>query len=269
VHPIQHQPTERQRGEKRRNLNEDLRLSHDKVVSGIDGWYESERTDEGGGTIPADQSAFAHSLGQMEPDHLRNDVSVEVGCDSDVKDPGRQYSSHMRSQKTRSALLRNARRRHLLWLPEHPVDHRIDQLFLHLDAIVLSPSLLLDASNRLSEQTIRHTEDITLVYNRDLWLSLPEGRNRLSLFTPPHGDFKCHFPDSRTGILGDLSGCKSHFFTSGGGRHFLLFDIEAFGVFADNDHIDSVRGRDAREGSGGDGSDVGVEVEMLSESYDG
>jgi hypothetical protein len=75
--------------EKRRNKTEDLRLSHDKVVSGIDGWYESERTDEGGGTIPADQSTLAHSLDQMEPDHLRNDVSVEVGCDSNVKDPGR------------------------------------------------------------------------------------------------------------------------------------------------------------------------------------
>ena len=57
--------------------------------------------------------------------------------------------------------------RHSLWLSEHSVHHRINQLFLHLDTRKSIFILLVNAPNALSEKTIGDAQHVGFVDNGD------------------------------------------------------------------------------------------------------
>jgi hypothetical protein len=65
------------------------RFAHHKVVAGVDGGHEAERTDERGRAVPAEVSggpvSTPGSSSALTTVDSRDDVAVEVGSDADVE----------------------------------------------------------------------------------------------------------------------------------------------------------------------------------------
>lgn len=203
--------------------------------------------------------------------HVRNDIAIKVGGNTDVEKSKRNEKSQIgRSQTT----LSKQKLPNSLGLPEHPVDHRVYDLLLKLHPGVLLTTLaLLDSPNSLSEQAIGDAQHVALMHDSDLGLPFPphvltRRPSSLPLLPSSKSNFKRHStnPAGRSGAnLPRGEGNSVFAFT----RNLFLLDVKAFGVFPYNDQVHGLCRRLTRDGNGGDGADVGIEVEVLTKGHDG
>lgn len=149
-----------------------------------------------------------------------------------------------------------------LGLAEELVNHRVDNLFLHLDALKLGvrEGLL----GRDAEETVGLGQDVGLVshgHERALVDARVAGRADL---LPAQSNLAGDGGDVAAGALRDaLDGLGD--LAVGGVVGLFLLDVEVLGVLADNDHVDWLGGGGDRL----DGADVGVEGEALAQGDDG
>ena len=66
--------------------DEGLRLSHDEVVTCVDGWNQSQGTDKGSSGIPDSPLESVHIRPSF---HLRENVSVKIRCYHNIVDPAK------------------------------------------------------------------------------------------------------------------------------------------------------------------------------------
>lgn len=176
-------------------------------------------------------------------EYAREDISVEVRGDGNVKVVG---------------------------LPEHLVDHRVDELLLELDVLPLVTTLDVGGSDGLSEETVREREDVGLVDDGDQGLGRVVRRLGIerSLERSEAGDLVGHSTDLGRGVGRDLS-LGDHVLASDvlGGVLLLSLDVlkvrkskrrsvsscatllattgrkyEALGVLSNDDHVDRLAG---------------------------
>jgi hypothetical protein len=74
----------------------DLRLSHDEIVTCVDGWDQSQGSYQSGRTIPTPSQT--RSSPKEDGVDSRDDITVKVRSDSNVKDPI-PASAHITSKR--------------------------------------------------------------------------------------------------------------------------------------------------------------------------
>ena len=115
-----------------------------------------------------------------------------------------------------------------LWLSEHPVHHRIDQLLIHHHTLIPVPAIaFFHSPDRLSEQTIGHAEHVGFMDDRNFGWTFPESRvgGGSSFLPSAKGQVECHPTDPGRSARRDLSCCKSRLGPIRLGVNLLLFDI--------------------------------------------
>lgn len=133
---------------------------------------------------------------------IADDITIEVGRDDHVK---------------------------RLRLAEHAVDHRINELLLHVDVLVLVRVLLLDCAHGLAPETVSDAHDVGLVDDGDTRVLLPETLLEgllLAQLLAGQRHVECHHTRALGGVLGDLAVGKGHL-QARSGVYFLAlgFDV--------------------------------------------
>lgn len=146
----------------------------------------------------------------------------------------------------------------VLGLAEELVDHGVDDLLLDGDAAVLGVGE--GSLGGGAEEAVGLGEDVGLVGDGDEGGLVDAGGASLAELLAAHGDVAGHGGDAEGGAVGDaLDGLGN--LAIGAVKGPLVLDVEVLGVLADNDHVNGLDGRP----DGLDGSDVGVQVELLAQ----
>lgn len=147
-------------------------------------------------------------------------------------------------------------------LAEQLVDHGVDNLLLDGDGGVLGVRQgVLGGS---AEEAVGLRQNVGLVGDGNEGLAVDAGAAVLADLLAAQRNVAGHGSDAERGLFGDaLDGLGD--LALGGVAGGLLLDVEILGVLADNDHVDGLGGGH----DGLDGTDVGVEVEALSEGDNG
>lgn len=147
-------------------------------------------------------------------------------------------------------------------LAEQLVDHGVDNLLLDGDGGVLGVRQgVLGGS---AEEAVGLRQDVGLVGDCDERLAVDAGATVLADLLAAQRNVTRHGSNAKRGLFGDaLDGLGD--LALGGVAGGLLLDVEILGVLADNDHVDGLGGGQ----DGLDGTDVGIQVEALSEGDNG
>lgn len=150
----------------------------------------------------------------------------------------------------------------VLGLAEELVDHGVDNLLLNGDGGVLG--IREGPLGGGAEETIGLGQNVGLVGDGDKRRLVDAGSTGITDLLTTESNVTSHGSDAERSLLRDaLNGLGD--LALGGLVGGLLLDVQILSVLADNDHIDGLGGCQ----DGLDGSDVGVEVELLAQGDDG
>lgn len=167
---------------------------------------------------------------------VRKNVAVQVGGDNDVV---------------------------VLGLAEELVHHRVDNLLLDVDELVLG--LGEGATGRLAEEAVGLREDVGLVSHCDERARVDRRRTGVTHALAAEGNVAGHGGDVVRGSLGDALDGLCDLAAVGGGIRLLLLDVQVLGVLADNDEVDGP----LCAGDRLDRAHVGVQLQALAERDNG
>lgn len=140
------------------------------------------------------------------------------------------------------------------------VDHGVDNLLFNVNRAVAG--ILGDGADGLTEKTIGLGKNVGLVGDSELGTVVVTLGTLLAGSLASQGELKSNLSDASGGTLRDALDGLSDLGAILEGTGGLLLDVEIFGVLADNDEIGvGVYGLD--------GADIGVKVELLTESDNG
>lgn len=153
----------------------------------------------------------------------------------------------------------------VLGLAEELVDHGVDDLLLDVDGGELLGGKGLASS--LTEQAVGLGQDVGLVGDGDHGLAVGGSTGGSGADTlAAQSDLTSNGGDAVGGTLGDaLDGLGD--LAVGALHGALLLHVQVLGVLTDDDQVNGLAV--AATGGGLDGTDVGVQVELLAESNDG